>query len=123
VPRQYIPAVEGGAKDHMRKGPLGFPVVDVAVALYDGQFHTVDSNELSFRMATAAALKEGLPQCQPVLLEPILAVTVSVPSECTSRALQLVTQRRGQILGYEGKAGWGGWDEIRANIPRARCTT
>jgi len=118
VPRQYIPAVEGGAKDHMRKGPLGFPVVDVAVALYDGQFHTVDSNELSFRMATSAALKEGLPQCQPVLLEPILAVTVSVPSECTARALQLVTQRRGQILGYEGKAGWAGWDEIRANIPQ-----
>jgi elongation factor G len=118
VPRQYIPAVEDGAREHMQKGPLGFPVVDVAVALYDGQFHTVDSNELSFKMATALALKEGLPKCQPVLLEPVLGVTLSVPADYTSRALQLITQRRGQILGYEGKDGWRGWDEIRAHIPQ-----
>jgi elongation factor G len=118
VPRQYIPAVEDGAREHMQKGPLGFRVVDVAVALCDGQFHSVDSNELSFKMATAAALKEGLPECQPVLLEPVLAVTVSVPAEATARALQLVTQRRGQILGHDGKEGWAGWDEIRAHIPQ-----
>lgn len=118
VPRQYIPAVEDGAREHMQKGPLGFRVVDVAVALCDGQFHSVDSNELSFKMATAAALREGLPECQPVLLEPVLAVTVSVPAEATSRALQLVTQRRGQILGYGGKEGWAGWDEVRAHIPQ-----
>lgn len=118
VPRQYIPAVEDGAREHMQKGPLGFRVVDVAVALCDGQFHSVDSNELSFKMATAAALREGLPECQPVLLEPVLAVTVSVPAEATARALQLVTQRRGQILGHDGKEGWAGWDEIRAHIPQ-----
>lgn len=118
VPKQFIPAVEEGAKEFLQKGPLGFPVVDVAVTLNDGQFHTVDSNELSFKMATALALKEGLPKCQPVLLEPILAVTISVPSDYTSKALQLVTQRRGQILGYEAKEGWPGWDAIRAHIPQ-----
>ena len=118
VPRQYIPAVEEGARDCLHKGPLGFRVVDVGVSLHDGQFHTVDSNELSFKMATALALKEGLPKCQPVLLEPILSVTISAPSDYTSKALQLITQKRGQILGYEGKPGWRGWDEIRAHIPQ-----
>ena len=68
VPRQFIPAVEAGARDFMSKGPLGFPVVDVAVTLYDGQFHSVDSNELSFKLATGQALKEGLPRCEPVAL-------------------------------------------------------
>lgn len=118
VPKQFIPAVEAGAREFMAKGPLGFPVVDVAVTLHDGQFHSVDSNELSFKMATALALKEGLPKCDPVILEPILLVTVSVPSDFTSRALQLITQKRGQILGYEGKQGWAGWDEIKAHIPQ-----
>lgn len=118
VPKQYIPAVETGARDHLAKGPLGFPVVDVGITLTDGQFHTVDSNELSFKMATALALKEGLPACDPVLLEPILAVTISVPSDATAKALQLVSQKRGQILGYEAKIGWPGWDEIRTHLPQ-----
>lgn len=118
VPRQFIPAVEAGAREHLEKGPLGFPVVDVAITLYDGQFHSVDSNELSFKLATAAALKEGLPRCEPVLLEPILQVTLSVPADYTSKVLQLVTGKRGQILGYEAKDGWRGWDEIRAQIPQ-----
>ncbi|MDX6750617.1 elongation factor G [Geminicoccaceae bacterium 1502E] len=119
VPRQFIPAVEGGARDFLQKGPLGFPVVDVAVTLTDGQFHSVDSNELSFKMATALALKEGLPKCAPVLLEPVLSVTISVPADYTSKALQLISTRRGQILGYEAKGGWSEWDEIRASIPQA----
>lgn len=118
VPKQYIPAVEAGAKEYMAKGPLGFPVVDVGITLTDGQFHTVDSNELSFKMATALALKEGLPNCNPVLLEPILAVTISIPTEATAKALQLVSQKRGQILGYEAKIGWPGWDEIKAHLPQ-----
>jgi elongation factor G len=118
VPKQYIPAVEAGARDYMAKGPLGFPVVDVGITLTDGQFHSVDSNELSFKMAVAIALKEGMPACNPVLLEPILAVTISIPSDATSKALQLVSQKRGQILGYEAKLGWPGWDEIKANLPQ-----
>ena len=118
VPRQFIPAVEAGAKDYLKKGPLGFQVVDLSVTLNDGQFHSVDSNEMSFKMAAALALKEGLPQCSPVLLEPVLDVTISVPSEYTSRTLQLVSQKRGQILGYEGKAGWTGWDEVKTHMPQ-----
>jgi elongation factor G len=119
VPKQYIPAVEAGAREHLRKGPLGFEVVDVGVTLLDGQYHSVDSSEMAFKTAVGLALKEGLPQCHPVLLEPILAVTVSVPSEFTAKALTLLTQRRGQILGYEAKAGWPGWDEISTHLPQA----
>jgi elongation factor G len=118
VPRQYIPAVEAGARESLQKGPLGFPVVDVGVALLDGQYHSVDSSEMAFKMAVSLALKDGLPQCQPVLLEPVLDVTVSVPSDYTAKALQLITQRRGQILGYEAKAGWSGWDEVRTHLPQ-----
>jgi elongation factor G len=119
VPRQYIPAVEAGAREYLRRGPLGFPVVDVSVTLYDGQFHSVDSSELAFKMATALALKEGLAKCDPVLLEPILKVEISVPSDVTSKVLQLVTQKRGQILGYDAKDGWTGWDRISVHIPQA----
>jgi elongation factor G len=64
------------------------------------------------------ALKEGLPNCNPVLLEPILAVTISIPTDATAKALQLVSQKRGQILGYEAKIGWPGWDEIKAHLPQ-----
>jgi elongation factor G len=118
VPRQYIPAVEAGAREFLHRGPLGFPVVDVSVTLFDGQFHSVDSSEIAFRMATALALRDGLKSCEPVLLEPILAVEISVPTEYTSRALQLVSQKRGQILGYDTKDGWSGWDLISAHIPQ-----
>jgi elongation factor G len=118
VPRQFIPAVEAGAREYLQRGPLGFPVVDIAVTLNDGQFHSVDSNELSFKLASAQALKEGLPQCEPVLLEPILSVTISVPADYTAKALQLVSGKRGQILGYAAKPDWSGWDEIEAQIPQ-----
>ena len=119
VPRQYIPAVESGAKEHLQKGPLGFPVVDVAVTLYDGQFHSVDSSEIAFKMATALALKEGLPECGPVLLEPVLNVNISVPSEYTSKILQIISGKRGQILGYDSRKNWRGWDQVQAHIPQA----
>jgi elongation factor G len=119
VPRQYIPAVEAGAREYLQRGPLGFPVVDVSVTLFDGQFHSVDSSEIAFKMATALALREGLKSCEPVLLEPILAVEISVPTDYTSRALQLVSQKRGQILGYDAKDNWSGWDRISAHIPQA----
>ena len=119
VPRQYIPAVEQGAKEFLRKGPLGFPVVDVSVTLYDGQFHSVDSSEIAFKMATAHALKEGLPACKPVLLEPILTVNISVPSDYTSKILQIISGKRGQVLGYDGRKNWRGWDQVQAHIPQA----
>src|SRR5690606_34092505 len=76
VPKQFIPAVEAGAREFMSQGALGFPVVDISVTLTDGQFHAVDSNEMSFKLAAREAMKEGLPKCSPVLLEPIAKVSV-----------------------------------------------
>jgi elongation factor G len=119
VPRQYIPAVENGVREFLHHGPLGFPVVDVDVTLTNGSYHTVDSSEQAFKQAARIAMQEGLAKCQPTLLEPILNVTISVPSDFTSKVLRLVSGRRGQILGYEGKADWSGWDEVSAQIPQA----
>ena len=103
VPRQFIPAVEAGAREHLQRGRWGSRWSTSRVTLNDGQFHSVDSNELSFKLAAGHALKEGLPQCDPVLLEPILSVTISVPADYTAKALQLVSGKRGQIMGYEAK--------------------
>lgn len=119
VPKQYIPAVEAGARDFMQRGPLGFPVVDIAVTLTDGQFHTVDSSEMAFRKASALAMREGMPKCGPVLLEPIFSVRIAIPSDFTSRVQRLVSGRRGQILGFEAKADWPGWDEVSVLLPQA----
>ncbi len=119
VPRQYIPAVEAGVKDYASEGPLGFPVVDFAVTLTDGQFHSVDSNEMSFKLAARVAMTEGMQKCRPVLLEPISKVTIDVPSEHTNKVHGLVSGRRGQILGFEAKKGWQGWDSLHANLPQS----
>ncbi|MGD0639958.1 MAG: elongation factor G [Roseiarcus sp.] len=119
VPRQYFSSVEMGARDALTRGPLGFPVVDVAVALIDGSYHTVDSSDMAFRAAAKAALAEALPKARPVLLEPVLAVTIYVPSDALARASALVSARRGQILGFEGRKGWEGWEALRALIPEA----
>ena len=119
VPRQYFSSVENGAKDALTRGPLGFQVVDVAVTLLDGSYHTVDSSDMAFRAAAKLALGEALPKCKPVLLEPILAVSIYVPSDALARASALVTARRGQILGFEGRAGWKGWETLKALIPEA----
>lgn len=119
VPRQYIPAVEHGAKDYLQRGPLGFPVVDVAVTLYDGQFHAVDSSDMAFKTVGRLAMSEGMPNCDPVLLEPIYNVTISVPSEFTAKTHGLISGRRGHILGMAPKAGWEGWDEVMCNMPQA----
>lgn len=119
VPRQYIPAVEKGVQAYMARGPLGFPVVDVAVSLTDGSFHSVDSSDMAFQKAAAKGMSEAMPQCAPVLLEPVLRVTVSVPSEFTPKVQRMVTGRRGQLLGFDGKAGWPGWDEVQALMPQA----
>ncbi|MEK9723377.1 MAG: elongation factor G [Rhodospirillaceae bacterium] len=119
VPKQYIPAVEAGVKEFMSRGPLGFQVVDIAVTLTDGQFHSVDSSEMAFKKAAAQAMREGMPNCQPVLLEPIFEVTISLPNEFTSSIQRLVSGRRGQILGFDGKPGWDGWDDVKVQMPQS----
>jgi len=119
VPRQYFSSVEIGARDALARGPLGFPVVDVAVTLTDGSYHTVDSSDMAFRAAAKLALADALPRATPVLLEPILAATIYIPSEALARASALVTARRGQILGFEPRENWAGWEALRALIPEA----
>ncbi|GAB4377303.1 MAG: elongation factor G [Kiloniellaceae bacterium] len=119
VPRQYIGAVEHGAKEYLSRGPLGFPVVDVSVTLYDGQHHSVDSSDMAFKTVARMAMSEGMPNCEPVLLEPIYEVTISVPSEFTNKVHSLVSARRGQILGFEMRAGWKGWDDLKCHLPEA----
>jgi elongation factor G len=119
VPRNFIPAVEEGLRDYTKEGPLGQPVVDLEVTLFDGQYHSVDSSEMSFKMAARIAMSEAMPKCKPVLLEPILKVTVAAPSDSTSRIQRLITGRRGQLLGYDARPGWTGWDEVSALMPEA----
>lgn len=119
VPKQFIPAVESGVKEGLQKGPLGFPVVDVAVNLFDGQYHSVDSSEQAFKTVGRQAMNEALPECDPVLLEPIYEVVISVPSDYTNKIHGLVSGRRGQILGFESKTGWEGWDELKAYMPES----
>ncbi|WIM12787.1 elongation factor G [Enhydrobacter sp.] len=119
VPRNFIPAVEEGLRDYLKEGPLGQPVVDLEVTLVDGQYHSVDSSEMSFKMAARIAMTEAMPKCKPVLLEPILKVTVAAPSDATSRIQRLISGRRGQLLGYDARTGWNGWDEVSALMPEA----
>ena len=109
-----------GARDAMNHGPLGFPVVDVGVTLIDGSYHTVDSSDMAFRAATKIALAEALPKARPVLLEPILAVTIYVPSDALARASALVSARRGQILGFEAREGWRGLGGLARDDSRGR---
>ncbi len=122
VPKQYIPAVETGVKEYLERGPLGFPVVDVAVTLTDGSYHTVDSSEQAFKQAARIAMSEAMPRCDPVLLEPIHEVRISVPSDFTSKANAIISTRRGQILGFDAKPGWNGWDEVTAHMPQAELS-
>jgi elongation factor G len=119
VPKQYIPGVEMGVREFLTHGPLGFPIVDVAVTLTNGSYHSVDSSEQAFRQAARLAMQTGIPQGQPTLLEPILRVRITTPSDFTSKVLQLLSTRRGQILGYEGRNDWSGWDNVAAYLPQA----
>jgi elongation factor G len=119
VPKQYIQSVEAGVRDYMKNGPLGFPVVDIAVNLSDGSYHSVDSSDMAFQMAARLAMKEGMAQCSPVLLEPVMKVEIVTPSDATARIIALIPQRRGQILGYDARPGWTGWDVVEATMPQA----
>ena len=118
VPKQFIPSVEIGVADYLQHGPLaGFPVVDVGVTLTDGSYHSVDSSDMAFRQAGRLAMSEGLPKCDPVLLEPIMEVEIAVPNDATARVNGMIPQRRGHILGFDAREGWPGWDIIRAQLP------
>jgi elongation factor G len=119
VPRQWIPAVEAGIRDAMQSGPLGFAVVDVAVALVDGSHHSVDSSEVAFRIAGRMAMADALAQASPYLLEPIHHLTVSAPPGTGSKMGSAVSARRGQILSMGAHPRWERWEQIEAHIPEA----
>lgn len=119
VPRNFIPGVEKGAMEALQRGPLaGYPVVDVHVNLFDGSYHDVDSDEMSFRTAAILGMRDGLGKAHPFILEPITEVTVHVPSNYTSGVLSQLNGRRGQILGYGPNPDRQGWDAVTANIPQ-----
>ncbi len=119
VPRNYIPSVEEGCIETLKQGPLGFQVVDIQVALVDGSYHTVDSSDMAFRQAARIGLVEGLPQCNPVLLEPIHLVEIVCPTEATAKMNAILSGRRGQILGFDTREDWTGWDVVRAKMPES----
>ena len=122
VPRNYFSSVEIGCRDGLTRGPLGFPVVDVGATLTDGSYHTVDSSDMAFRAAARLGMAEALQKARPVLLEPILSVEISVPSDALSRASAIASARRGQILGYDARPGFDGWDVLSALIPEAEMS-
>ena len=117
VPKQYIPAVQNGVVAYCDRGPLGFPVVDLSVTLVFGSYHAVDSSEMAFTAAGRIAMDAGLPQCSPVLLEPIYVVHVHVPNDFTPQVQRLISGRRGQILGFAARESWASWDTVSAQIP------
>jgi elongation factor G len=119
VPKNYIGAVEEGVGDGLTRGPLGFPVIDVEVTLTDGSYHSVDSSDQAFRTAARIGVAEALPQCQPVLLEPIHMVEIVCPNDATAKINSILSGRRGQILGFDTREDWQGWDVVRAMMPEA----
>jgi elongation factor G len=119
IPRQWIPAVEAGVKDAMMKGAIGFPVVDVSVTLIDGSFHSVDSSEHSFQQAGRIGMVEAMEKCGSVLLEPIEKLSIYTPSPGTPKINSAVSSHGGQILGFEPREGWPGWDRVDVYLPHA----
>ncbi|HWY62307.1 MAG TPA: elongation factor G [Rhizomicrobium sp.] len=117
VPRQWIGSVEKGVSEYLKSGPLGFPVVDVEVALTDGSYHSVDSSDAAFQTAGRIAMSEGMPGCSPVLLEPVMKLSIHVPHGATAKVGSLIGTRRGSPLGFDGRAGWRGWDTVWAEMP------
>ena len=122
VPRQFIPAVEKGVREALMHGSLGgYPVTDIHVILFDGAYHDVDSSEQSFRTAAGMAVRDALPKCNPVVLEPIVRVHVTVPSAYTSTVIQQLTGKRGQILGMN-PADQPGHDVVEADVPQVELS-
>ena len=122
VPRNFIPAVERGVREALERGPInGYPVVDVHVTLYDGQYHDVDSSDQAFRTAGSMAMREGIPKCKPVVLEPIVRLDAEVPNAHASGALAQVTTKRGQVLAFEPSER-AGFHHIAAFVPQAELS-
>jgi elongation factor G len=119
VPRNYIPSVEEGVAEAIKHGPLGFPVVDLQVTLTDGSYHAVDSSDMAFRQAGRIGINDALPQAQPVLLEPIHLVEIVCPTDATAKINAIMSGRRGQILGFDTREGWSGWDTVKAMMPES----
>jgi elongation factor G len=117
IPTSFIPAVEKGVREAMEHGTLaGYPVKGVRVRLFDGQYHTVDSSEIAFKLAGSQAMRQALEQANPVLLEPIMQVTVSVPEDSVGDVIGDLNSRRGHPLGMEPV---GAMTEIKAEVPMA----
>lgn len=121
VPKNYFPAIEKGLLEAMQKGVLaGYPVVGLAADLFDGSYHDVDSNELSFKMAASLAYKAGLPQAKPVLLEPIGDLNVTVPDAMVGDVMGDINgKRRGSVMGMNPAEGKPGYTTIQAEVPKA----
>ncbi|WP_026614721.1 elongation factor G [Ensifer aridi] len=119
VPRNFIPAVEAGAREAMDKGPLGFKVIDVGVLLTDGQHHSVDSSEYAFRTAGKMGVRQALSQAAAVLMQPIFRVEIHLPSNYSGNLVPIVASLKGQVLGFDRDEAAKGWDIFRALIPGA----
>ena len=117
VPRNFIPAVEAGAREAMEKGPLGFQVIDVDVTLTDGQYHSVDSSEFAFRAAARMGVKQALSQASAVLMQPVVRVEIHIPSIYSGGLVAIVSSLKGQVLGFERDENAKGWDVFRALVP------
>ncbi|MFO1142901.1 MAG: elongation factor G [Amaricoccus sp.] len=117
VPRNYIPAVENGARDAMERGPLGFPVVDVAVTLVDGLHHPVDSSDMAFRIAGRQGTREALKAAGPVLLQPIYRIAIHAPAQFTGSLGPIVSSHLGQVLGFDADPAAKGWEIFEAVVP------
>jgi len=121
VPRQYVPAVEKGVREAMLEGVLaGYPVTNIKVVIYDGSFHPVDSSEMSFKIAASMAFKKGSQQANPVLLEPIMEVEVTVPEDFMGDIISDFNTKRGRIIGMEPA---GKKTKIKASVPLGELTS
>jgi elongation factor G len=117
IPRNYIPSVEKGVQEAMEHGPLaGYPAVDMKVTVYDGSFHPVDSSDMAFKIAGSMGFKKGVIQADPVLLEPIMTMEITVPEDTMGDVIGDLNSRRGRVLGMDGV---GNTKVIRAQVPMA----
>jgi elongation factor G len=121
IPKNYIPAIEKGIKDAAARGYLaGFPVVDFRVILYDGSYHDVDSNDMSFQMAGRIAFRKAMEQAKPTILEPVMSVEITIPDDFAGSIMGDLNSRRGRIQGMDNK---GGNTVVKAEVPMAEMLT